>query len=153
MYNLEETLKEVSHVVDGTDYSVTMDTFMQNYQIAQGYFKDQTDWVRFDDFDTFKEAITALVCITMIYIFSKTGSVDGVAENTGFTTDFTCAYSWWNSVSRDGVLMLDGKQWDYDVSFIEVRQSLGAGEDWYEIRIISQELVHMQYDKLAVLNA
>lgn len=153
MYDLEQTLKDVSQVVDGSDSSITMDAFIENYTKARELFHGQSDWVRFHSFDEFKNAITVLVYISLIYVYSKNGSVEGVAENTGFVTDFTNAYSWWNCIERKKPIMFDGKPWDYDMSLIEVRQTLAAGQDWYEIKLIVPELVNMDYDKLVDINS
>ncbi len=155
LFDLTQTLREVSQVVDNTDTSITVAAFTENYQLARKHFKDAgtEDWVKFETFDEFKEVITALVYISMIYIYSKNGSVDGVAENTGFVTDFRNAYSWWNCIEEKGPFDLDGAPWDYAKSLIEVRQTLRAGEDFFEIKVIAHELVEMKYDLLQTINA
>lgn len=153
MYDLEQTLRDVSQVVDGSDNSITLSAFTENYTTARELFHNQTDWVRFHSFDEFKSAITVLVYISLIYIYSKNGSVEGIAENTGFVTDFTNAYSWWNCIERKKPIFFDGQPWDYDMSLIEVRQTLAAGQDWYEIRLVVPELVNMDYDKLVDINS
>lgn len=151
-YDLKTTLAEVSQIVDGSTNAITLEDFMNNYTLARKVAHGKTDWIRFETFDAFKDAITALVYVSLIYVYTKNGSVEGVAENTGFVTDFTNAYSWWNCIERNKPMTLDGHNWDYDVSLIEVRQTLQAGCDWYEIRLIAQELVNMDYDLLQDIN-
>lgn len=144
MYDLRKELNRISDAINSTE-ARDVDQFTRFYNTVQKKWKDKKmEWVRFETFDEFRDHIQALLYVSMFYSSFVTQQENGMSEHTGYTSDYTHTYSWWK-IQDPGTrtFKLDGKVWNTEESWFEIRQPLARSLDYFEVRLRVGELANM----------